>query len=134
MTKKEAINRIKSIRKKISEPTETQLGWLETWINTKDIEALDIAIEALEKEPKLKWIPASTPPKQDGKYLVSTHYFDCDKMEILGYANNLYEVDNYDFWDAEERAGWYEYDAEYGYCECNGVVKWCELPQLDEKE
>lgn len=86
-------------------------------------------LEKQLKEPKTKWTPASTPPKQDGKYLVLTHYFDCDNIEILSYANNLYEVDDFDFYYAEERGGWYEYDSEYGYCECNGVVAWRELPE-----
>lgn len=48
MTRKEAIKRLKSIRKKIHEPTDNQLGWLETWIHTEDVEALDFAIESLE--------------------------------------------------------------------------------------
>lgn len=82
-------------------------------------------MEVLEKkESKIKWIPASKPPKQDGGYLVTRY----DKIEILSYANNLYQVNNYDFWDIIG-AGWYNYDSEYGYVVCDGVTAWCPLPK-----
>lgn len=51
MTREEAVKRIKSLRTKIDEPTDTSLGWLESFIYKGDVEALDMAIKALEQEP-----------------------------------------------------------------------------------
>lgn len=87
--------------------------------------AIDMAIEALGQEPKLAWTPASNPPKEDGEYLVSTTY---DTTKILSYANNLQQVDEYDFWNVKG-AGWYDYDSEYGYGLYDEVIAWCELPE-----
>lgn len=48
MTNSEAVMRIEALRLKIDPPTTNQLGWLETWIYKQDIEALEMAIKALE--------------------------------------------------------------------------------------
>lgn len=68
-----------------------------------------------------KW--HTEPPKKNGKYLV----WWCDEVDIANYTDNLYKVDGYDFED-KKRAGWYEYDSEYGYFELNNVKAWQELP------
>lgn len=80
----------------------------------------------------MEWIPISNPPKKDGKYFVTRHYFDFDRVEILSYANNLYQIDKYDFWYTK-RAGWYDYDSGHGYYECEGITAWCELPEPYKK-
>lgn len=73
-----------------------------------------------------KW--HTEPPKKNGKYLV----WWCDEVDIADYTDNLYKVDGYDFKD-KKRAGWYEYDSEYGYFELDNVKAWQELPS-DYKE
>ena len=50
MTREEKINALKTLRLKIEPPTDTQLGWLETWIHKEDMEALNSVIQALEQE------------------------------------------------------------------------------------
>ena len=77
----------------------------------------------------MEWISVKTPPKKNGRYLVVTHGYH----EIRSYANNLYKVDDYDFHD-KKRAGWYDYDGEYGYWEDNAVTHWAELPELPKEE
>ena len=54
MTREEASQRIQTLRLKVEEPTDTSLGWLETWIHKEDVEALKMAIKALERLPKLQ--------------------------------------------------------------------------------
>lgn len=51
MTKEEAVKRIKTLRLKIDKPTDISLGRLESWIHKGDVEALDMAIKALEQQP-----------------------------------------------------------------------------------
>ena len=57
MTKETAIGIIEDLLLKMEPPTDIQLGWLETWVNKNDIEGLQLAIKALEQEPrKGHWI------------------------------------------------------------------------------
>ena len=49
-------------------------------------------------------------------------------MRVLSWANNLEEVDEFDFYN-EKHGGWYELDSEWGYCERNGVIAWMPLPK-----
>lgn len=44
------------------------------------------------------------------------------------YQNNLSKVDPFDFFECN-RAGWYDYNSEYGNCEVKSVVAWMELPK-----
>ena len=46
----EAINVIKKLLLKIDPPTDSQLGWLETWVHKEDIQGLRMAIEALKQQ------------------------------------------------------------------------------------
>ena len=71
------------------------------------------------------WIPCSERlPEKDGCYLCQCRGF----FRICGFAKNLKKVDKYDFAN-EKRAGFYEFDHEYGYYEALGVIAWRELPQ-----
>ena len=55
------------------------------------------------------------------------------RHDVVYFAENLYEVDEYDFPD-DERPGWYYYDSEYGYLEKRDVRYWMPLPEVpDEK-
>jgi hypothetical protein len=93
----------------------------------KGAEAFDMAIKALEQEPK--WIPASERlPEKRGDYLVTQKatFTDYVYISVAGYALNLYDVDEYDFAD-KKRSGWYEYDSEWGYRELDDVIAWMPL-------
>ena len=77
-----------------------------------------------------KWIPISEGlPDKNGTYLVTVE--DCmgRGVEILDYANDLYEIDNYDFIDKKGVAGWYVFDEEWGFIEDENVIAWKSLPQ-----
>lgn len=91
--------------------------------------AFDMAIKALEQEPA--WTPVSEPPKDNGEYLVTrklSKKFDIDIVDILSFNHNLFEVDKYEF-AGQERAGWYDYDDEWGYYEMDDVTAWMPLPK-----
>lgn len=104
-------------------------------------EAIDIAIEALSAEAvdvnevtihykpypsaEAEWIPVSEKlPNEDARYLAQMSY---GIMQVLSWANNLEEVDDFDFYN-EKHGGWYEFDSEWGYCERHDVLAWMPLP------
>ena len=92
-------------------------------------EALDMAIKALEQEPK--WIHVSERlPEKDGEYLVTVSSF-CglpQRIEVLSFATDLHKIDEYDF--PEHKCGFYDYDSEWGYLEVDDVLAW--MPSLPE--
>ena len=84
------------------------------------------AIKALEQT---RWIPVSERlPEKKGDYLVTQKatFTDYVYISVVGYALNLYDVDEYDFAD-KKRSGWYEYDSEWGYRELDDVIAWMPL-------
>lgn len=85
-----------------------------------------------------KWIPAGEPPEKDGRYFVAerTSFFSKPPEYYRGiatFACNLEEVDEYDF-RGRRRAGWYDYDSEYGHYELERVAYWMPLPKLPGEE
>ena len=95
----------------------------------EDYDALYTAIDILNQ---YKWNPANSPPKEDGEYLVSLSYTVGDfieSIEIAKYANNLYKVDEHDFYDKNCQSGWYQYSGGFGYFERYDVVAWMPLPK-----
>lgn len=85
-------------------------------------EYTDEIIKALEQEPQ--WISAKERlPEKDCAYLVTTG----SGLKIISFANDLYKVDEYDFWDKKGVSGWFDYDSEYGYIEM-GAIAWMPLP------
>ena len=76
-----------------------------------------------------EWRPASEPPKEDGAYLVSLTSFSGKHtwQDVCKFANNLENVDAFDF-KGIKRAGWYSYkDGEY--YEIDDITHWMPLPQ-----
>ena len=123
MTREEAIKKIKKVIE-------------ESVIFEDELEAFDMAIKALEQEPE--WIPVSERlPEERGSYLVTQKatFTDYEYISVIGYALNLYDVDEYDFAD-KKRSGWYEYDSEWGYRELDDVIAWMPLvePYRTESE
>ena len=103
---------------------------------SEQVDALEMAIKALEQEPK--WIPVwERLPEKRGDYLVTQKatFTDYVYISVIGYALNLYDVDEYDFAD-KKRPGWYEYDSEWGYRELDDVIAWMPLvePYMAESE
>ena len=68
------------------------------------------------------WIPANQPPKTNGRYIVTRHFFDNDFVEMASYATDLHKVDKYDF--PKHKEGWYSYDSEYGHYEVDDIIAW----------
>ncbi len=73
-------------------------------------------------------------PDKNGRYLVTQKCFGVVRVEILSYAKDLYEVDEYDFSEQKGKAGWYDYHDEYGYYSVDNVAAWMELPKEYEEE
>lgn len=92
---------------------------------TEDREACDMAIKALEQEPK--WIPVSERLPDDRKDCIVTFKDGC--VDTMYYASDLYKVDDYDFYAKKGKAGWYDYDSEWGYYSRDDVVAWMPLPE-----
>lgn len=79
-----------------------------------------------------KWIPANQPPKVSGKYIVTRHFSNNDFVEMASYATDLHKVDKYDF--PKRKAGWYNYDSEYGHYEVDDIVAWMPSPESYKQE
>ncbi len=84
MTREEAINVLQKY-------TDTESG-----ISKVVAEAHEMAIRALEQEPKAGWIPVSERlPESDGEYLVLYDWGDdCYKCEVLRYVTKPNELLN----------------------------------------
>ena len=80
------------------------------------------------------WHPVSETPKKNGRYLVTLKYSTHKILQIALYSNDLYKVDQYDFFDKKNQPGWYNYDSEYGYYEQNDIIGWTELPETYSEE
>lgn len=103
--------------------------------------AKEKAIKALEERPKekfgkdinvtTKWIPVSERLPEDGQTcLVTTKGVLGDVYcEIETYSNNLYKVDEFDFYDKKNVSGFYIYNSEIGYYEDADVIAWLPLPE-----
>ena len=88
----------------------------------------------LGKAEAQKWIPVSEPPKKEGEYLVTLRYLTHNGVNTACYSKNLFKVNEYDFYGKRHKAGWYNYDSEYGYYEETNVVAWQALPKPYEPQ
>ena len=73
-------------------------------------------------------------PKKDGKYLCESKSALCPEasfMEVCNFSNDLYAVDEFDFYEYKEtkKKGFFSYDSEYGYCERTSITAWMPLPE-----
>ena len=83
-----------------------------------------------------KWIPVTErlPKGEAERYLVAADFMAYGLwVSICYYADNLEEVDEYDF-SGERHGGFYGYDSEYGHYEKNGVKYWMPLPEPPKEE
>lgn len=81
--------------------------------------------------PTQKWIPISEKlPNKNGTYLVTIENYIGRHIEVLDYANDLYNIDGFDFHDKKGVAGWYVFDGEWGcFIDVDNVVAWMPLPK-----
>ena len=120
MTRKEAAEKLKSLWYFLVNNDYPQ----------KDLDALKVAIKALEQEPK--WVPVSERlPEESKKCLVT---FRGGYVGIMCYASDLYGVDEYDFCDEKGMAGWFDYDRELGHYSRDDVIAWLLLPKPYKSE
>ena len=99
-------------------------------------ERLDKANDAIDKLSKPKWIPVTErlPNGEADRYLVAASLMSLGLwVSICYYADNLEEVDEYDF-KGENHGGFYGYDDEYGYYEKSDVKYWIPLPTPPKEE
>lgn len=52
ISREEVISKLKDLLLKIEDPTDTKLGWLETWVTKEDIEAIKYAISSIKTDLK----------------------------------------------------------------------------------
>lgn len=87
-------------------------------------------------EPQ-RWIPVTERlPEEDGEYLVVNRTIK-GKPCVYGidtFANDLYQVDKYEFSDKKGQKGWAYFHDEYGYIEDQTVVAWMPLPDAYKGE
>lgn len=98
------------------------------------ISALETENQHLKRERD--WIPVTErlPSGEAERYLVAYPLMSLGlRVAICYYADNLEEVDEYDFKD-EKHSGFYWYDDEYGYCEQSDVKYWMPLPEPSKEE
>lgn len=65
-------------------------------------------------------------------YIVKEVTLDADSWEEAKEKANLEKIDDFNFYH-KARAGWFDYDSEYGYFEYNDVTHWMELPEAPPK-
>lgn len=112
-----------------------------TWEEPTFTDALNVLAEVRDKVRALpsvtpqqrtgRWIPVwERAPEKKGTYLVTQKatFTDYVYINVISYALNLHDVDEYDFAD-KKRPGWYEYDIEWGYRELDDVIAWMPLPE-----
>ena len=96
--------------------------------------SIEKVIETIyECEEKPQWIPCRERlPVEDGESLVLYNIRSRYKpyvYDVMSFANDLYQIDEYDFSDKKGQKGWFYCDRDYGYCEDNSVLAWMPLPE-----
>lgn len=67
-------------------------------------------------------------PTENGDYLVTIQFGNKHRwIDTVYWANNLYEVDKYDFFDRKKKSGFYKNDSEVGHYEVSNVLAWCKV-------
>ena len=77
-----------------------------------------------------EWIPVDKElPEDRTKCLVTQKFGRVRQVSKATYACDLYKVNQYDFCDKKNTAGFYYFDDEYGYVEALGVTAWMPEPE-----
>lgn len=80
-----------------------------------------------------EWISVKDRLPEKGHYLVVKDVWGNKIIGVCSYANNLEKIDEYDFY-GKNHGGWYDYDGEYGYFECDNVTYWMPLPEPPKED
>lgn len=81
-----------------------------------------------------QWHDMEKPPEKNGKYLVKFKYIESsdyiDYM-ILNYSNDLFSVDDWDFFDKKGVAGFYtdNHEIEKTMTDSKNFLGWTEIPE-----
>lgn len=81
-----------------------------------------------------EWIKDRNPDK-DGEYLCITGIKGFYFRQILHFASDLYQIDQYAFelCKNKNQSGWYDYDSKWGGYNLKKVFAWSELPETLEE-
>lgn len=80
-----------------------------------------------------KWNKTSeVKPTEEKEYLCCSIYNNRPHFTVKGWSNDLYEVDEYDFYGHKGESGFYSYDSEWGYIK-NDCDYWQEIEWGDEE-
>lgn len=74
----------------------------------------------------MEWIPVNKKLPKDGQDCIVTSF---GLIRLATYASDLFEVDEYDFNQQKGKAGFFDYDNEYGFYELDSVTAWIPLPE-----
>lgn len=78
-------------------------------------------------EPQ-RWIPVDEGKPKDGTACLVT--YSRVHVRIATFAEDLYEVDKYDFHNKRGVAGWFYFNDEWGMCfDVDNVIAWMPLPE-----
>ena len=78
-------------------------------------------------EPQ-RWIPVDEGKPKDGTACLVT--YSRVHVRIATFAEDLYEVDKYDFHNKRGVAGWFYFNDEWGMCfDVDNVVAWMPIPE-----
>ena len=78
----------------------------------------------------MEWISCKDAlPTENGEYLVTYKGTCGNHIDVVMWANNLYQVNKYDFPKDEydNVGGFYYSDSEWGYIEDNHTIAWCKV-------
>ena len=73
-----------------------------------------------------KWISVSEKlPKKSGEYLCTLQIGnDMRIVKMISFAKNLYKIDRFDFYEKKGKAGFFDFDNNYGFYEISNVIAW----------
>jgi hypothetical protein len=83
-----------------------------------------------------EWIKMKdkTPTKEGSEYLVVQRILGATFYDVAYWSNNLFEVGDNFKEEEYRRGGFYEWDSDWGYVECHGVVAWQEIEEYEGEE
>lgn len=101
----------------------------------QDLEQAELAkafeLGKQDAQSEQRWIPVDEEKPKDGTDCLVTYSvtYGNGRVEIATFAEDLYEVDEYNFHDKVGVSGWFYFDDEYGYLEYSEVIAWMPLPE-----
>lgn len=65
-------------------------------------------------------------PKDREEVLTRDKNGICD---VLSYSDDLYTVDEFDFYNMKGKSGFYDYDSEFGYFVVDDIIEFMYIPE-----